>query len=230
MDSYAPNGKTIVGVDVDTIRILEAFLGIQLRPISVTFNSFIPALTSNRVDILAGDISDIPTRRTVADILDYMRTGASVVVPVGSKIRITSLASLCGLRIALESGAIVVQIAQAEQKVCRSVGKKPIMMLQYSSQTAGILAVTSGRADATLVPTLSASYIVSQANGRLKIDGPQVGPTSYAGWAFLKGSPLDAPLLAAFRAVYKDGQLKKVFDKYKLGALVSSPGINLAPK
>jgi polar amino acid transport system substrate-binding protein len=197
-----------------------------VKPEVLAFDSFIPALQAGRVDGLGEIINDLPERRGVADFVDFMNSGDSLITPPGSTLDVKSLDDLCGLSIGTALGANTTPILQKQVKTCESKGLPALDAQVFPEQPAGLLAVKSGRSDGFFIPSLSGGYVASQSNGEFEI-GPVIDEPVPGGWVVKKDSPLGPALLAAFKQLYDSGELKQIYDKYGIGGFLIEPQLNI---
>ena len=224
--SYSQDGN-LVGVDADVRAALSKVLGIEVQPQVLAFDSWIPSLQAKRVDVLGEVLNDLPDRRKVADFVDFMNSGDSLITKAGSSVTASSLDDLCGLAVGTVLGANTTPVVLQQQKDCEASGAASLDAKVYNDQPAGLLAVETGRIDAFLIPSLSGGYVVSQANGVLEI-GPVIDEAVPGGWAVAKDSPLGPALVAAFGKLYQSGELKTIYDKYGIGQFLVEPQLNAA--
>jgi polar amino acid transport system substrate-binding protein len=221
-----PGSSDLVGADGDVRDALTEVLGVDVKPQVLAFDSFIPALQAGRVDALGEIINDLPERRGVADFVDFMNSGDSLITPTGSTLDVQNLDDLCGLSIGTALGANTTPILQKQVKTCESKGLPVLDAQVFPEQPAGLLAVKSGRLDGFIIPSLSGGYVANQSNGEFQI-GPVIDEPVPGGWVVAKDSPLGPALLAAFKQLYDSGELKQIYDKYGIGDFLIEPQLNI---
>src|SRR3954451_25439003 len=107
--SYAPNeffasdNKTVQGMDVDLGKAIGQELGLTFQFSNVSFDSIIPSL-GNRFDLGMSSFTDNKEREKVVDMVDYFSAGTSFMVPKDSSLNPTTVADLCGKKLAVEKG------------------------------------------------------------------------------------------------------------------------------
>ena len=70
-----PATDKLMGFDVDLGEALAAKLGVTLQWQETGFEQMMSALTTHRVDVILSGMTDLPTRRSAVDFLDYITTG-----------------------------------------------------------------------------------------------------------------------------------------------------------
>ena len=89
---------------------------------------------------------------------------------------ITSLARLCGHKVAVEKGTTQQADAQAQAAKCQSAGKSLSLQI-FNDQNAVNLALSSGRADVAMADSPVAAYQVKQSGGTFELSGQPYGTT-----------------------------------------------------
>ena len=59
---FAPNGKTIQGMDVDLAKDLAAVMGLKAKVVNATFDSIIPGLAAHKYDLGMSSFTDTRER------------------------------------------------------------------------------------------------------------------------------------------------------------------------
>lgn len=209
----APDGHTIIGLDADLGKALGQAMGIKWNPVNATFATIIPGLQSGKYDIGLSSFGDTKAREKVVNFVDYFQAGEAFYVKAGSPTTITSMSSLCGKSVAVESGTTEQADATAQSKKCTAAGKPAVTVHTYSTQDAANLAVSSGRADAGFADSQVAAWIVKESNGVFKLSGPSFFVVPY-GIAVPKTSGMTTPVLAAMKAIMAKGIYKQILAKW----------------
>lgn len=223
MESIGSDGHTIIGVDADLGKALGEAMGIKWNLVNATFATIIPGLQSGKYDIGLSSFTDTKEREKVVDFVTYFKAGEAFYVKAGGPAVVTSLASLCGNSVAVESGTTEQADATAQSKKCTAGGKKAVAIQTYGNQNDANLAVSSGRADAGFVDSQVAAWIVKQSNGVFKLSGSAIGVAPY-GIAVPKTSGMSTPVLAAVKAIMADGAYAQILNKWGVtnGAITSA--------
>ena len=213
-DEYiASDGHTIIGMDADLGKALGQAMGIKWNPVNATFDTIIPGLQSGKYDIGLSSFGDTKAREKVVNFVDYFQAGEAFYVKAGSPTTITSMSSLCGKTVAVESGTTEQVDATAQSTKCTAAGKPAVTVHTYSTQDEANLAVSSGRADAGFADSQVAAWIVKESNGVFKLSGPSFFVVPY-GIAVPKTSGMTTPVLAAMKAVMAKGIYKQILAKW----------------
>jgi polar amino acid transport system substrate-binding protein len=224
--SYAPNeflasdGTTVVGMDPDLAQAIGKELGLKVQVKNITFDSIIPGLVDGRFDLGMSSFTDNKTREKIVDFVTYFQAGEGFYVKSTSNKTFNGLSSLCGAKVAVESGTTEQSDAQAQGKKCK------VTVLSFSDQNGANLAVSSGRADVGFVDSQVDGYIAKQSNGQFKVTGTAFEVAPY-GIALPKGNGMAPAVLAAVKALIANGTYTKVLTTWGVQAgAVTDPVIN----
>ena len=222
-ESIGPDGHTIVGMDADLGDALGTVMGVKWNLVNASFDTIIPGLQSGKYDVGLSSFSDTKAREQVVNFVDYFQAGEAFYVKAGSPTTISSMDSLCGKTVSVESGTTEGADATTQSKKCTAAGKPAVTVQTYGNQNEANLAVSSGRADAGFADSQVAAYIVKQSNGEFKLSGPSFNVATY-GVAISKTNGMTTPILAAVKAVMADGTYAKILAKWGLtsGAIPSA--------
>ena len=213
-DEYiASDGHTIIGLDADLAKALGQAMGITWNPVNATFATIIPGLQSGKYDIGLSSFSDTKAREKVVNFVVYFQAGEAFYVKADSPTTITTMSSLCGKSVSVESGTTEQVDAAAQGKKCTAAGKSAVTVQTYSTQDEANLAVSSGRADAGFADSQVAAWIVKESNGVFKLSGPSFNVVPY-GIAVPKTSGMTTPVLAAMKAIMAKGIYQQILAKW----------------
>jgi polar amino acid transport system substrate-binding protein len=223
---FASNGTTVVGMDADLSKALAAVMGLKANVVNATFDTIIPGLASGKFDMGASSFTDTKAREKVVDFVDYANVGESFYTKASGGTTIASIADICGKAVSVEKGTTEETDAGTQSSKCTKAGKPAVTVLSYGDQNAANLAVASGRAQLGFADTPVAAYQVKQTNGQFKLVGAAYAPAPY-GLAIPKKPGLAPAVLAALKALIKDGTYSKIFAKWGLqGIEITAPKIN----
>lgn len=222
------DGKTFVGIDVDTARALQPLLGVEVKVVKASFDAFIPGLQANRYDAGFNAISDTAERRKTVDFINFNRYGALFLTRPDSPAKFTDMMVACGVKVGAEKGGDTIEFLATVSKQCGASGKPPVDVVVFGSQADSLVALASGRVDAVLGPSTS-GYLADRSAGKYVVNGP-LQPTVDGGYdvgglALQKKSPIGPAMLAAMKQLYEDGSLAKIYAKYGISAEELTPPV-----
>lgn len=230
--TYAPNefigpdGKTVIGMDADLAQALAGALGLKAKVVNAGFDAIIPGLAADKYDLGLSSFTDTKEREQTVDFVTYFSAGTSFFAKADGGPTITTLADLCGHKVAVEKGTTQADDATAQAKKCKTAGKPAVKVLIFPDQNGANLALSSGRADVGMADSPVAAFQVKRSDGAFKL-GPKPYGTAPYGIAIPKNSGLAEPVLAALKALMADGTYKSILDKWGVAAgAISDPEIN----
>lgn len=210
----ADDGETLVGNDVELLRAVGDVLGVEIKYEAIGFDAIIPSLQSGRVDMANGAMSITDERLTAVDFVSYFSGGTSLIVPTGNPLQI-DLESMCGRRIAVQQGTVYNDnYMPVFNQACTDAGEDPIEISVFPTQPDATLALTSGRADASMSDYGPLSYIADRSAGSLEVLQETYDPSTW-GFAFPQGSDeLEAAVSAAVNVLIADGTYGEILEKW----------------
>jgi polar amino acid transport system substrate-binding protein len=230
--TYAPNefigadGHTVVGMDADLAKALGQVMGLKVNMVNATFDTIIPGIASGKYDLGMSSFTATKAGQQTVNFVTYFVAGTSFYVKTSGGPNITSLADLCGHKVAVEKGTTQQADATAQSKKCKSAGKPAVSLQIFNDQNAVNLALSSGRAEVAMADSPVAEYQVKQSNGTFKLSGKSYGNAPY-GIAMAKNSGLDKPVLAAMKTLIANGTYTKILKNWGIQAgAITKPVIN----
>jgi len=210
---FADDGTTLAGADIEVVRALGDVLGVEIAFADIKFDAMIPALQTNRVDMAAGGFSITPERLEVVDFVSNFAGGTSLIVPTGNPKDI-DLDTMCGKTIAAQKGTIYADnYLPVFSDECEAAGDEPIEVAIFPMQPDATLAVSTGRADASMSDFGPLAYVADLSNGQLEVLQQNYDPSTW-GFAFPQGSPLAPAVAAAMNSLIASGDYEEILDKW----------------
>lgn len=213
----AEDGETLVGNDIELLAAIGDVLGVEIDYEALGFDAIIPSLQSERIDMANGAMSITEQRLEAVDFVSYFAGGTSIIVPAGNPLDL-DLDSLCGRRLAVQQGTVYADNYVPEfQAGCEEAGEEPIEVSVFPTQPDATLALSSGRADASMSDFGPLSYIAETSNGALETVEALYDPSTW-GFAFPQGSELEPAIQAAVNALIADGTYAEILAKWDVSA------------
>jgi polar amino acid transport system substrate-binding protein len=223
---FAPDGKTVIGMDADLVKALAATMGLKAKVVNETFDGIIPGLAAGKYDMGASSFTDNKEREKTVDFVDYFSAGESFFTKASGGASISGLADICGKTVAVEKGTVELDDATAQGKKCKTAGKPAVTVQSYPDQNGANLALSSGRAQLGFADSPVAAYAVKKSNGQFKLVGSTFATAPY-GLAVPKKSGLAQPVMAALKALMKNGSYTKILTTWGVqSGAISAPTIN----
>ena len=228
-ETFAEDGKTMVGFEVELWDEIAKRLGVKIDAVSVAFDSLIPGVQSGRWDIAMEAISDNLERQQVVSFVDYGYTTPAAYVLESDAA--TDIAGLCGRKGGAQSGTEYVDVISHHiAPACAKDGKQEPSAAEYGSADAVLLALYSGRVDFVVTDSASAKEIKANAPKPVRILTSEAFPRPMSGIAFRKNeADLGQAILAALEEVMADGTYEAIYKKWDVlpMRLEIKPGFNL---
>jgi polar amino acid transport system substrate-binding protein len=159
MESYAADGRTIIGFDADLAAALGSVLGLQVEMVKADFSTALDDTGAGEYDGVLSAMTDTVEREKKADFINYFSAGTSIVVRRGNPSGVTDLKDLCGQVVAVEQSTVQQDLLKRSQRGC---GKKPIIIRTFKTNADALLQVRTGRAVAILNDFPPAAELTSE--------------------------------------------------------------------
>jgi polar amino acid transport system substrate-binding protein len=212
-------GTKAVGSDIDIGTAVAKQMGVKATFKNTTFDSIIAALKAKKCDAIISGMNDTPERSKQVDFVDYLKVGQSLMVKHGNPEHISSLASLSGKKVSVESGTTNRDFLAAKSKQLTKAGKKAIDIVTFPKDTDAAAALKAGRVDAYFGDSPVVVYYALKDKS-FAVGGSPVNPIPI-GIAIRKKDPLKAATTKALKALYANGTMKKIVGKWGMTHAVS---------
>lgn len=231
-ESFAEDGKTMVGFEPDLWNAMGQVMGVKIDPISIDFAGLIPGISSGRYDMAMECITDRPDREKQVTFVNYSYGAGSAVyyLTATTKIDPKDLTTLCGLKTAAPTGNAIISAIHLIDDYCEKRGKPKTEISEVQQASAVMLGVYAGRYDFALSDAVAFEELAKVAPKPLSTFPFTLRPKTYMGMIVKKDdTELANALLAALKKVVDSGVYGQIWDKWKIGhAKLMDPGINLA--
>ncbi|NEG88738.1 ABC transporter substrate-binding protein [Bifidobacterium aerophilum] len=170
--SYAPaeflaaDGKTQIGYDMDLARALGNVFGLETEIVSSNFDTIIPAI-GTKYDLGIAAFTVTKERLESVDFVSYFTAGMAYAVRAGNPDNV-SVDSLCGLKVAVETGTVEEESIYDAADQCKASGDRRIEVQSFKQQSDGTTAVMTGKADVFFADSPVVGYAIAQTEGRLE--------------------------------------------------------------
>jgi polar amino acid transport system substrate-binding protein len=205
-------GSKIVGSDIDIATGVAKQMGVKAEFKNTGFDGIIAALLSKRCDSVISGMNDTPDRRKQVDFVDYLKVGQSIMVKKGNPDHISSLASLAGHTVSVESGTTNRDFLAMTSNQLTKKGKKAISIKTFPKDTDAFAALKAGRVDAYFADAPPVAYY-AKTDKTVVVAGSPVNPFPI-GIAIRKKDPLRVATLKAINQLYANGSMKKILAKW----------------
>ncbi|WP_207207118.1 ABC transporter substrate-binding protein [Agromyces binzhouensis] len=212
----------LTGVDVDLGHAIGAKLGIDFEFEQQAFDGIIPALQAGNFDVTITAMTSSVERMEVLTFVDYSASGTGILTTAGNPEGIENYLDLCGESVAVQGATSQVDLVKdVWQGECEAEGLDPIELSEFPSDADAQLAITSGKAIASLLTKPSAGYVAKTTNDGATFevvedpDAPNGYDATLNGIGVLKDNEgLAEAIRAALQSLIDDGTYEAILDQY----------------
>lgn len=201
---YVDENNNVAGIDADIAAAIAEKLGMQLEITDMAFDSLIPALQSDTIDIVLAGMTVDPERAESVNFTESYATGVQVIiVPEGSDI--ASPDDLDGKNIGVQTGTT------GDLYCTDSYGQE--FVKQFDNGPLAVAALLNGQVDCVVIDNEPAKNYVA-ANQSLKILDTAYAEEDYAAAIAKDNTELFDKVNAAIKELKEDGTIASIIEKY----------------
>lgn len=215
--TYAPNefldpdGKTVVGADVDLFNAVAAKLGVTVEWQPSGFDTIITGVQGKKYDAGVSSFTINDSRKEQVNMVSYFNAGTSWATPKGNPKGVDP-ENACGKTIAVQTGTTQADDdLPVRQEKC---GANKINVLTFDGQDQVTAAVVSGRADAMLADSPVVAYAVKQSGDKVEQLGEIYDAAPYGIVLAKDQTQFAEAIAAALKEIKADGSYDKVLEKW----------------
>ncbi|WP_162487699.1 MULTISPECIES: ABC transporter substrate-binding protein [unclassified Rhodococcus (in: high G+C Gram-positive bacteria)] len=213
---FFDSADTLTGLDIDLANLIGAALDLEVRTENAGFASLLPGIQGGRYDLAISGFGDTLERQQIVDFVDYVELGTSLMVKAGNPTSL-SMSDLCGKKVAVVVASTQIQVVVPElDEACSADGKAPLNIIELPESSDPVVALASGRADASLINTAQGAYMSSQQPDQLELTDDEQVHKTYVGLALPKGSPLTQAIAEALNDLLANGTYQELLTKWGL--------------
>ena len=201
---YVDENNEVAGIDADIAAAIADKLGMALEITDMAFDSLIPALQSDTIDIVLAGMTVDPERAEQVNFTDSYATGVQVIiVPEGSDI--ASPDDLEGKNIGVQTGTT------GDLYCTDDYGQE--FVKQFDNGPLAVAALVNGQVDCVVIDNEPAKNYVA-ANQGLKILDTAYANEEYAAAIAKDNTELFEQVNAAIQELKEDGTIDSIIEKY----------------
>lgn len=201
---YVDENNEVAGIDADIAAAIADKLGMELEITDMAFDSLIPALQSDTIDIVLAGMTVDPERAESVNFTDSYATGVQVIiVPEGSDI--ASPDDLEGKNIGVQTGTT------GDLYCTDDYGQE--FVKQFDNGPLAVAALLNGQVDCVVIDNEPAKNYVA-ANEGLKILDTAYANEDYAAALAKEDTELFEQVNAAIQELKEDGTIASIIEKY----------------
>jgi len=211
-------GSKPVGSDIDIGNEIAKRMGVKAEFDNTGFDGIIPALLGKKCDAIISGMNDTAERRKQVAFVDYIEVGQSFMVKKGNPEHITGIASLAGKSASVEVGTTNKDFLDEQSKKLKSQGEKGIDVVTFPKDTDAANALKTGKVDAYFGDAPVVAYYIEKDPSSFTFGGTPINPIP-VGIALRKSdTELQTAVKEAVDAMYADGAMTTILDKWQLGS------------
>ncbi|MFP4306231.1 MAG: transporter substrate-binding domain-containing protein [Desulfococcaceae bacterium] len=207
------NGN-FVGFDIDMAKEMAKAMGVKFVPVNTAWDGIIPALLSNKFDIIMSGMTVTQERNLKVNFADpYIIVGQTILLNKKHEGAVGSYRDLNDAKYTVTSKLGTT----GEQAVKRHIPKAEYK--SFETETEAFLEVLNGKADAYVYDLPNCVYLYAQQGEGKVIFLDEPFTYEPLAWAVNKGDPDFLNWLDNFlRQVKNDGRYERIYNKWIKGA------------
>lgn len=208
----------LTGFDVELGEALAAKLGLKLAWQETSFDQMMPAIATDRVDMVLSGMSDLATRHDTASFVDYLKSGPQFFAQHARAAEFADMKALCGKKVGASRRTNFPQdIAAWSKENCPD--DKPITFVGTEGSADARTQLRQGRIDAAVQGGETLPYIMAQDPNTFVALGKPIA-IQYTGIALApKQDGLQKALSGALDTLIADGFYAKLLAKWQLDGM-----------
>lgn len=213
-----PATNALTGFDVELGEALASKLGLKLVWQETSFDQMMPAIATDRVDMILSGMSDVATRHDTASFVDYLKSGPQFLTQKSRAAEFADLKALCGKKVGASRRTNFPQeIATWSKANCPEDSQIVFVGTEGSGDARTQL--RQGRIDAAVQGGETLAYIIAQDPAAFVALGKPIA-VQYTGIAVaVPQAGLQKALSGALDALIADGTYAKLLAKWQLAGM-----------
>ncbi|OKJ66260.1 ABC transporter substrate-binding protein [Streptomyces sp. CB02261] len=226
-EMFVKEGESdLTGLDYDLGQALGGKLGVTFAFTPQKFDGIVPAIQAGKFDVAMSAITDNKDRQQVVDFVDYSQSGSGILVAEGNPSKISTLDTLCGQKVAVQTATNQLDLLKSHQAACAKAGKGKIDIQTFPKDSDAQLALRSGKVVAQVLTKPAAGWVAKTADDGAAFDlvedpaAPGGYNASPNGIAVSKDLPeLTDAILKALQALIDDGTVAAIYNQYGVASI-----------
>ena len=219
-----PATNILMGFDIDLGTAIANELGVKIEWQEIAFAQMLPSLQTGRVDTVLAGMSDLPTRRDVADFVDYMTSGPQFYTITTLAGAIKTPEDLCGKSVgASRSTNWPAQVTEWSQANCVAKGRPAMNVVGTEGSVDARTQLKTERLQGAVQGNETLPYFQSLEPNTYVLLGTAFA-RSLVGMPFAKSeTALRDAVKAAIERLQASGEYDRMLAKYGLQANKLTP-------
>lgn len=212
----ADDGTTLSGSQPEEMRLIGEVLGLDIVFDDIKFDALFPSLASEKVDAAAAALGVTAERLETVDFVSDFLGGTTLLVEGGNPLDL-DIDTLCGHSVGVLKGSTENDITLPKwDAACTDAGEPAIEISTFPTAADAVLALSSGRVDATVSAVPPAVYQAEESDGALEALDVNFEPSPW-GIAFPDGSELAPAFQAALDHLMSTGDYQENLERFGVG-------------
>lgn len=228
---YRREGEEVpVGVSASLLAEITERLDLKLEYRQAEYSALIPGLEAVRFDMASGGISDTEEREEKVDFVNYMMSGASILLRHEDGEKYKSIMDFCGDTIStMLGGRTIMTAVEAASANCEAAGRGAITAEQLPGAPDARMQLDLKRVNGYIGDFPAQVYMISNMPDQYVIaDGNYLLVKYVTSWAFPKESALTALFQETVQGMVEDGTYLAILSEWGMqGAALPEISINL---
>ncbi len=228
---YRREGEEVpVGVSASLLTEITERLDLKLEFRQAEYSALIPGLEAVRFDMASGGISDTEEREEKVDFVNYMMSGASILLRQEDEAKYKTIMDFCGDTIStMLGGRTIMTAVEAASVDCETAGKGAITAEQLPSAPDSRMQLDLKRVNGYIGDFPALVYMISNTPDKYVIaDGNYLLVKYVTSWAFPKDSALTGLVQETVQGMLEDGTYLAILEEWGMqGAALPEITINL---
>jgi polar amino acid transport system substrate-binding protein len=215
-ESYKADGTTAEGSDIDIAMEIGKRFGVTSQIDNTSFTGIIASLTTKKCNLIISGMNDTAERQKTVDFVDYLKVGQGLLVKAGNPKGIKTLEDLSGKTVAVQLGTTNLDALTAENVKLKTAAKPEIGIQTFDQDTDAFQQLALGRVDAYSGDSPVCAYYAAKPDnaGKYEVGGTPIDPAPIGIAIRKEDTDLKAAVQAAIDAMYADGTMKSIVDKW----------------
>lgn len=209
-------GDKYVGYEIDLMNEVAKRLGTTAQYEKTLFDAIIPALQSKKCDAIISSMNVTEEREQQVAFVEYLEIGQSLMVATSTGKQVATLDDLSGTVVAVQVGTTLKDALDAKSKELTSSGAKKIDVQTFPDAGAAAAALAAGKVDVFFADSPVVAEYVNKQPDQFAFAGEPIDPLPVGIALRKEDSALQEAVTDAVHAMYKDGAMKALLEKWKI--------------
>jgi len=210
------NLDRLTGAEVEIIEAIMKCAGLNFTYVKGPFSTLLQSIMSGATDVMIGNVNYRPERAETIDLVTYMRSGQSVLVPKGNPKKLLSLDDLCGTTESSTVGGVSFAEVEKQSSACKQRGRPPITYIPAVDQEAALRQLANGRIDFVMDGAITAKQRAMGHNSEFEIAFTILTDLVIGPAVRKDDDEIRRAVLEGAHILERNGELKTIFAKYGL--------------